>query len=140
MTSKVDIGNLALQMCGVTSMNRITSFADNSKEAAAINLCYDTLRRGELRKEFWKFAIKRAVTRNVQPTDSLITFPAWANGSSFANNDIVLYTDGLLYISLSAANVGNVPSTATTKWSLYTGPVTASLYDSTLIYYPGELV
>jgi hypothetical protein len=140
MTSKEDIGNLALQMCGVTSMNRITTFDDNSKEAAAIKLCYDNVRRSELRKEFWKFAIKRAVTRNIQPTDLLITFPAWAIGSSFDLNDIVLYTDGLLYISLLNTNVGNVPTTATTKWSLYTGPITASLYDSTLIYYPGELI
>ncbi len=140
MTSKVDIGNLALQMCGVTSMNRIAAFTDNSKEAAAISLCYDNLRRAELRKEFWKFGIKRAVTRSVQPTDLLITFPAWAIGSSFDLNDIVLYTDGLLYISLANANLGNVPSTATASWSLYTGPITASLYDSTLVYYPGELI
>lgn len=140
MTSKVDIGNLALQMCGVTSMNRITSFDDNSKEAAAIKLCYDNLRRAELRKEFWKFGIKRAVTRSVQPTDLLITFPAWAIGTSFDLNDIVLYTDGLLYISLANINVGNVPSTATASWSLYTGPITASSYDSTLVYYPGELI
>jgi hypothetical protein len=140
MNTKEDIGNLALQMCGVTSMNRITTFDDNSKEAAAIKLCYDNIRRSELRKEFWKFAIKRAVTRNVQTTDLFITFPAWAIGSSYDLNDVVLYTDGFLYVSLLNANLGNNPVTATTKWSLYTGPQTASLYDSTLVYYPGELI
>lgn len=56
--SVVDICNSALQRVGAAS---ITSLADNSPEAKACNLAYDSNRRDELRKHPWNFAVKRAV-------------------------------------------------------------------------------
>lgn len=54
----VDLCNAALQRVGATS---IMSLLDNSPEARACNLAYDTNRRDELRKHRWNFAIKRAI-------------------------------------------------------------------------------
>jgi hypothetical protein len=54
----VDLCNTALQRVGATS---IMSLLDNSPEARACNLAYDTNRRDELRKHRWNFAIKREV-------------------------------------------------------------------------------
>ena len=54
----VDCCNGALQRVGASS---ITSLSDNSPEARACSVAYDSNRRDELRKQPWCFAIKRAV-------------------------------------------------------------------------------
>lgn len=54
----VDICNSALQRVGAAS---ILSITDNSPEARACNIAYDSNRRDELRKHRWNFAIARVV-------------------------------------------------------------------------------
>lgn len=54
----VDCCNSALQRVGATT---ITSLSDNSPEARACSVAYDSNRRDELRKHPWNFAVKRAV-------------------------------------------------------------------------------
>lgn len=56
--SVVDTCNSALQRVGASS---ILSISDNSPEARACAIAYDSNRRDELRKHSWNFAIKRAV-------------------------------------------------------------------------------
>lgn len=56
--SVVDCCNSALQRVGAAS---ILSLADNSPEARACAVAYDSNRRDELRKHRWNFAIRRAV-------------------------------------------------------------------------------
>lgn len=57
MPSKVDIANYALGQVGAQT---ITSFADDSAEARAVNLLYDSVRDATLRSHPWNFAIARA--------------------------------------------------------------------------------
>lgn len=54
----VDCCNSALQRVGAAT---IASLSDNSPEARACVLAYETNRRDELRKHPWNFAIKRVV-------------------------------------------------------------------------------
>lgn len=56
--SAIDCCNSALQRVGAAS---IVSLGDNSPEARACSLAYDSNRRSELRKRPWNFAVKRAV-------------------------------------------------------------------------------
>lgn len=56
--SVIDCCNSALQRVGAAS---ILSLSDNSPEARACSVAYDSNRRDELRKHSWAFAIKRAV-------------------------------------------------------------------------------
>lgn len=56
--SVIDICNSALQRVGAAS---ILSLSDNSPEARACSIAYDSNRRDELRKHRWNFAIARAV-------------------------------------------------------------------------------
>lgn len=56
--SVVDICNSALQRVGAAS---IVSLSDNSPEARACTIAYDSNRRDELRKHPWNFAVKRVV-------------------------------------------------------------------------------
>lgn len=54
----IDICNSALQRVGAAS---ILSLLDNSPEARACGIAYDSNRRDELRRHRWNFAIARAV-------------------------------------------------------------------------------
>lgn len=56
--SVIDCCNSALQRVGAAS---ILSLSDNSPEARACSVAYDSNRRDELRKHRWNFAITRAV-------------------------------------------------------------------------------
>lgn len=56
--SVIDCCNSALQRVGAAS---ILSLSDNSPEARACSVAYDSNRRDELRKHRWNFAIKRVV-------------------------------------------------------------------------------
>ncbi len=56
--SVVDVCNSALQRVGAAT---IMNLADNTREARACAVAYDSNRRDELRRHFWKFAIKRVV-------------------------------------------------------------------------------
>jgi hypothetical protein len=56
--TQTDICNSALQRVGAATIANIT---DNSREARACAVAYDSNRRSELRKRAWKFAIKRVV-------------------------------------------------------------------------------
>jgi hypothetical protein len=56
--SVTDICNSALQRVGAST---ILNILDNTAEARACNVAYDSNRRDELRKYKWRFAIKRVV-------------------------------------------------------------------------------
>lgn len=57
MASNVEIANRALQALGA---KRIASLSEDSRNARSVNSCFDSLRRAELRKHPWSFAVKRA--------------------------------------------------------------------------------
>lgn len=54
----IDCCNSALQRVGATT---ILSLSDNSPEARACSVAYDSNRRDELRKHHWNFAITRVI-------------------------------------------------------------------------------
>ena len=56
--SVVDCCNSALQRVGASTIN---SLSDNSPEARACAVAYDSNRRDELRRHSWNFAVKRVV-------------------------------------------------------------------------------
>ncbi len=56
-TSKVEICNRALQILGASS---ISSLTENSENARQCNLAYEPVKKAELRKHNWSFAIERA--------------------------------------------------------------------------------
>lgn len=56
--SVVDICNSALMRVGAST---ILSLSDNTPEARACNIAFDSNRRDELRKHRWAFAINRAI-------------------------------------------------------------------------------
>lgn len=132
----VDIANRALQKLGQT---RITAFTDDSKAASEAGFIYDKVRRAELRRNVWRFAIRVAVLRALDTDSRTVGFPAWAIGTTYAQNFVVL-DGGQLWYSKAAGNIGHAPSDTSAYWTRYFGAVVAVPYDSTTTYYAGDLV
>ncbi len=74
-TSVTDVCNRALQKLGA---KRISSIDEASVSARAVRLAYEIVRRSELRKYDWNFAIKRAELA----ADA--TAPEWGRQNAFA--------------------------------------------------------
>lgn len=73
MASQVDVCNRALIKLGA---QQITSISDNSKSARVLSSLWDTVRRAELRKRYWCFALART---QLPETDA----PAFQFGHAF---------------------------------------------------------
>lgn len=74
MASQTDIVNRALTKLGAA---RITNINDSNKSARAMNAIYDTVRKSELRKHMWGFALKRDAIAK------LADAPAWGFGNQY---------------------------------------------------------
>ena len=68
MASQVEIVNRALIKIGG---NRITSMGDDSKSAKVMSALWDTVRKSEITKRYWNFALARAQLAK------LSTAPSW---------------------------------------------------------------
>ena len=135
-----DIANRALQHLGV---ERIASFAENSKAADETQFVFDKLRQAELRRNVWRFSIRRSIIRALTTTTYKVTPPAWAIGTTYALGAVVSYNDGYsnkYWQTTVGGNIGNNPTVRDSGWVLYAGPVHADIFDLTTNYYPGDLV
>lgn len=154
----VDVANRALQHCGA---RRITTFADDSANAEAVQFVYDKVRTAELRRNVWRFAIRRAVlhpintpldptsmpTAPLSITQSLPSMvlvpPAWDAGVEYDFGAIATTSDGQVWLNIQPANTGQAPGGAgVTTWDTYFGSMCVQPYDTTgsTAYLAGDLV
>lgn len=75
MASKVEIVNLALRKLGA---GRITALTDGVEPARVMNDIYDMVRRAELRRSTWGFALRR------DSLPALAAAPEWGFARAFA--------------------------------------------------------
>lgn len=142
----VDIGNRALDHCGIPSMDATLGFTEDSEKAAVIGRVYDKVRRAELRRRMWKFAIKYAVLRqiNLDPTvlpPMLLAPPLWSSVTTYFNGSVVSDAQGALWVSSASGNLGQSPGNST-DWDAYYGPLAIGSYDTTggTTYIAGDVV
>lgn len=152
MVTRLDIINRALQKLG---RPRISAEGDLNLSATEAAFSYDILRRYELRRNTWRFSIRRATLypvdtvigasasvpiTNVGPTMTVV-FGNYSATITYPSGTIVLY-NGFLYQSQVELNLGNQPDINYTQWTLYFGPRVAMPYDTTgsTDYGPGDLV
>lgn len=126
-----DIANRALQRVGAERIAAGALATEDSKNASEIRACYDILRRAELRRNIWRFSIRKAALRALNNYSKLVTFGTWAIGTTYAINDVVIGSDGAVYSSRVAANLAHDPTTSLTQWTLYFGPLVATEYVTT---------
>ena len=120
--TQTTIANRACQRVGAELIAAGALLTEDSNAAYQIRTCYDTLRRYELRRNVWSFSIRVTAIRPIDTNSKLITFAAYASGTGYGINDIIVGDDGQIYFSLAASNTGNTPSTSPSKWQLYFGP------------------
>jgi hypothetical protein len=139
-----DVANRALQHIGA---ERIVAFTDSSKNAAETSFCYNKLRQSELRRNAWRFSLKRTILRPIDSDTKLWTPPTWSAVTTYALGAVIVYTDSYgttnLWRNRLVSNLNNIPGATTgpyAAWSLYTDSIHAHLFDSTQEYYSGDLV
>jgi hypothetical protein len=156
-----DIANRALQHCGASL---IVTLQDDDKGAQQIAQCYDGLRRAELRRNVWTFAVKKAVlyplntsltnlpigTATASPTTpatltqslptlKLIAQP-WSAAQVYPFGRVVSY-GGSVWLSTATTSANQQPGLdASTNWDTYFGSKVVVPYDPTVAYYFGDLV
>lgn len=124
MVSETQIANRALQRVGAARIGEIdtadTVWTEDSKNASEIRACYDLLRRAEQRRNVWRFAIRRVAIRPIDLDTKFVTFGLFNIATNYGLNDVVLGSDGVIYISKVAGNVGHDPALRNwTYWGLY---------------------
>lgn len=133
----IDIANRACDHCGIPP---IVAFTDDVKAADLVLRVYDKLRIAELRRNVWRFAIRKAALRAVDTTTMVLVPTAFDATETYPQGSIVSYSNSIYFASqaVPADIVPGAPNEA--YWTVYFGPLTVTPYDSELSYYAGELV
>lgn len=142
--TETTIANRALQRVGAARIPAANDpaadlWSDDSKNASEIRACYHILRRAEQRRNIWTANVRTCALRPINTTGKLLTFAAWAIGTTYAINDVVLGSDGQLYSSKGAGNLAHDPTTTFyAYWALYFGNLVANEFvtdwSSTITY------
>lgn len=142
MITETEIANLALQRMGAGRIADGALWTEDGNNASEMRIAYDQYRRSELRRNVWRFSIRTQVLRPLDTTTYDVTFAAWSNATTYAKNDVVLGSDGVLYLSKVASNLAHDPSTdySYTYWTDYIGSTVANLWGAETTFMAGELV
>lgn len=138
-TTPVDIGNRALQACGSP---RITAFTDDDKGASAVAFAYDKARQAELRRNVWRFSIRKAALRAIDDTTMALIPGTYNPAKTYPVGSIVTYL-GVVYYSQTAVALATPPDANPLTWVVYFGPLTVQPWQvltPPTAYYSGELV
>lgn len=138
-SNAVDIANRGLQHIGVERIDATAGFTEDSKQAAECSFVYPKLRQAELRRNYWRFAIKKTALRPVDDMTKFLKPSLWSAQTTYYRGSIVADDSGTLWISNTPDNLNNDPQN-TSLWDLYFGPLSVHPYDPTTSYFSGELV
>jgi hypothetical protein len=138
----LDIANRALQHCGVNPILSVTEDTTNNNEVSAV---YDKVRRAELRRNAWRFAIRKTVIRPLTATTLEIVPAQYSASKMYLQGELVADTNNLIWISTAIDNLGNTPGGNNTAWDMFFGPLTVDAWaapttNSGQTYMAGELV
>lgn len=134
--TSVDVGNRALQHVG---QPRMTSLTQDYKGAAEVAFCIDKVRKAELQRNVWRFAIKNVALRAIDANTMLLVPAVYDPAKTYVVGSVVSYL-GTVYLGLAPVPINTNPADNPVSWQPYYGPLTVSLYDSTIGYYSGEVV
>lgn len=140
--SPTDIGSCAAQACGQPQLDPVLGFTDpSSKAASEIGFVYGKMRRAELRRNDWRFAIRYVCLRPIDTNTMLAAPTLWVQSAIYFIGSIVADQNGTLWESTIPSNTGFQPGTLAglQVWQPYFGPMSVALYDSSEAYNSGEL-
>lgn len=132
----LDIANRSLDHLGATHIETADEQSVNNEKIAPI---YDKVRRAELRRNNWRFSIRKCILRPVDTTTYLLVPAAWNSGTLYMPGSIVADENNQLWISAASNNIGNQPGLSDT-WESYFGQMTVDVFDAEESYFSGDLV
>lgn len=138
--SPTDIANRALDHCGQDPIDPTLGFNEPNKKARLSGRVYDKLRRAELQRNPWRFAIKRAVLRAIDTNTMLLAPSLWSGSTTYFAGCIVSDETGQMWVSAIPNNLNYQPGQSNNAWQQYFGTVTVALYATATAYIAGELV
>ncbi len=119
----IDIANRACDHCGVP---QIVAFTDDAKAAFYTNANYDKQRDAELRRNVWRFSIRKVALRAVDTNTMFLVPAAWNSTKVYPQSSIVSY-NSVFYISAQYVPANITPGTPNEAyWAVYFGPKTAT--------------
>lgn len=134
--TSVDVGNRGLQHVGQA---RMTSLTQDYKGAAEVAFCIDKVRKAELQRNAWRFSIKNVALRAIDANTMTLVPAAYDAAKTYIVGSVVIQS-GAIYLAVDAIPISTPPADNPSSWVPYYGPLTVSLYDSTIGYYSGEVV
>lgn len=157
--SPIDICNRAMQHLGAKRIDPQLGFDEVSVQAGECAFAYGKLRRAELRRNYWRFAMRRTVLRPlnalaiqgasfvINPTVSgqpvsptMLLSPAlWSSTTTYPGGALVIDAANTIWQSLAPANIGFAPGNSS-AWEQYAGPLTVDAYQVATNYFAGDLV
>lgn len=134
----LDIANRALDHLGASHIESPSEDSVNNSKIAPI---YDKVREAELRRNNWRFSIRKCLLRPIDTTTYLLAPAQWNAGVQYLPGSIVADANKQLWISNQPNNLGNQPGLSDT-WESYFGQLTVDLFDTTgsTAYFAGDLV
>ena len=135
----LDIANKVCQLLGVTQIASVTEVSKNNRE---ISFAFGKVRRTELRRNNWVFAIRKAVLRPIDVNTMLLVPAQWSATTTYLSGAVVADANNQFWISVQKDNINNQPGGNTNTWDAYFGSKTIEPWDTTgtTAYYAGELV
>lgn len=124
---------------------RVYSLSDPTAQSAELGFVYDKVRDAELRRNVWRFAIRRAILRPIDTSTIIWSPPAWVAATTYPAGSVISYTPLLLNeneqganpisylwyndVAISGASSNPTPDVAT-YWHRYFGPVSVEPFVS----------
>lgn len=124
---------------------------DDSKLCQLSTSEYPKMRQAELRRNVWRFSVRRAALRpinvqtftfpngTVQNPTLVLTPPAYSAVTTYLVGAIVS-SGGSLWMNTAPANLNNTPGVVGSGWVNFFGSLCVNPYDSLQSYYSGEMV
>lgn len=135
--TSLDLANRALLHYGEAF---IVNIDEDSKANDKLSFTYDKLRRAELRRNVWKFAIRKCPMRALETTTMLLDPVEWDAAAVYTLGSIIKDENGFFWRSMIPENLNNDPLTSAGAWEAYFGPAVVHEYDDSQSYLAGELV
>jgi len=140
--TEIDVGNVALQLCGVPTMDTTLGYSDPNvvRNAQLVQSFYGKARQAELERSYWKFAIKRTVLRAINSSFMLLSPVLWSASTVYFNGSIVADASGTIWQSYQPDNINQQPGQGS-GWKPYFGPMAIPPWAATdTSYVAGEVV
>lgn len=138
----IDSLDIASRSSQILGGELITSPTEDSTRQQHLTFAYDKLRRPELRRNAWVFAIKNCILRPVlgyqaasattlaQNPTMLLVPPLYSSSETYTPGAIVEDANSVIWISTADENVGNTPGGNNELWEEYYGPLTVQPFSA----------